>query len=390
MEKYLNLFVGTILLSNLYYLSPLVGLSNSSVIIFLIITSFLGFALRFNLSNLKLLGTKLTYRLVLLSIILFVINSFFNYEFYSNDIIRISSYTFYFCWTFSIFHYDKPLLSAHIKKLVGILFVIIFLLSFFEYNYYEIFKFIIDKDFATQDKNRRLAITFMDPNSFAFALISFTYVYNRLTKSSIKNIIVLGVVFILINLTGSRLGLLLLAILIYPRLIEFLLKFNFSKILFVILGLSIFSFVPISLNDDSKTATLTERFFDDEKSKGASASSNQRMESINNGIKAIDLLNVFVPPGNFLFRSKWEKNSSGKHYPHSTLLYMFVEYGVYLIWPLWLLILLYKKAKRARILRIYFISLVGFLLLPNLIYYSTIYFIIFYIEYEYSSFTSVA
>ena len=66
MEKVLNLFVGSFLLANLYYLSPLVGLSNSSVIIFLIVTSFFGFVLRFNLSNFKLLGTKLTYRLVVL------------------------------------------------------------------------------------------------------------------------------------------------------------------------------------------------------------------------------------------------------------------------------------------------------------------------------------
>ena len=169
MEKALNTFVGVISLSNLYYLSPIVGLQYSTVIIFTFIISFIGFTYRFNLSNFQLLGTKLTYRLFVLSLFLLIINMTSNYELYYNDIIRILGYSFYFCWTFSIFKNHKFLLEIHLKKILQILFVLIVLMSFFEYFFYEIFKLIIDSEFTTFDNKRRLAVTFRDPNSFSFA-----------------------------------------------------------------------------------------------------------------------------------------------------------------------------------------------------------------------------
>ena len=389
MEKVLNLFVGSILLSNLYYLSPLVGLSNSTVIIFLIITSFLGFILRFESSNLKLLGTKLTIRIIILSVILFVINSLSDYELNVNDIIRIAGYTFYFCWTISIFKNKTPLLKIHLKKLLSILFFLIVVMSFFEYYYYEIFKLIIDDEFIPYGNRRRIAVTFLDPNSFAFAITSFAYVYIRLEKLPSKIFITLITTILLVNFTGSRLGLLLFVLLFFPLLIKFLKNLNFSKILLIILFFSALFFVPKSTNEDSKTASVIERTFDDSKSKSASSSSDHRIESIKAGFKASNLSNIFIPPGNLFFRSKWDNVVKARHYPHSTFLYMFVEYGIYVIWPLLLLVPLYKKAKRLRISGLFSILILGLFLLPNLIYYSTTFFIIYYIEYEYSCYTSI-
>ena len=389
MEKVLNLFVGSFLLSNLYYLSSIVGLSNLDVIIFLFIISFLGFVLRFNLSNLKLLGTKLVIRLVSLSFFLFIINSLFNYEFYSKDIIRIAMYVFYFCWTFSIFKNNKILLENHFKKLIIILFVLIVLMSFFEYFFYDFFKLIINANFVSYGNSRRLAITFIDPNSFAFALISFSYVYSRIENSSYKKIIILFITILLVNFTGSRLGLLLFLILVIPYLVNFFRSFNYSNILLIILVSPILFLIPKSINDNSKSASIIERIFESEKSSSASVSTNERIESLKSGLKASDFSNILIPPGNFNFRSKWDKVIEARHYPHSTFVYMFVEYGIYFIWPLLIFLQLYKKAKRTKTLSLYFILISSFLLLPNLIYYSTIFFIIFYIEHEYSNHTTI-
>ena len=387
MEKVLNLFVGSFLLANLYYLSPLVGLSNSSVIIFLIVTSFFGFVLRFNLSNFKLLGTKLTYRLVVLSFIFFIINSLWNYDSHINDIIRIICFTLYFCWTISIFKNKNSLLKIHLKKLLSLLFFLIVILSFFEYYFYEIFRLIIYEEFIPGSDGRRLAITFRDPNSFAFATISFVYVYIRLEKSPLKIFIALITTILIINFTGSRLGLLLFLVLIFPLFIKFFKNFNFSKVILITLFLPTLFFIPISVNEDSQTASILERIIDSEKAEGASESTNQRLKSLEAGIRASNLSNIFIPPGNLLFRSKWESVVKVRHYPHSTFLYMFVEYGIYVIWPLLILILLYKKAKRVRTLGLYSILITGLILLPNLIYDSTAFFIIYYIDYEYSSYT---
>ena len=238
MEKALNLFVGSVLLSNLYYLSPTVGLPNSSVIYFLFITSFIGFMLRFKLSNLKLIGTKLTISLISLSFILFMLNSLWNYDYHLNDLVRIACYTFYFCWTISIFKNNSSLLNNHFKRLLTILFFLIVTMSFFEYYFYEIFKLIIDDDFISYGNKRRLAVTFRDPNSFAFAIISFTYIFMRLEKSTAKILISLIVTILLLNLTGSRLGLLLFLFLFYPVLLKFFNKLNFLKILIMIAFLS--------------------------------------------------------------------------------------------------------------------------------------------------------
>jgi len=388
MEKVLNLFVGSFLLSNLYYLSPIVGLSNSSVIIFLIVVSFFGFILRFDLYNFKLLGTKLTFRIVTLSFILFIINSLWNYEIHINDIIRITCFTFYFCWTISIFKNKNSLLKIHLKKLLSLMFFLIVIMSFFEYYFYEIFKLIMDAEFSPGSDGRRLAITFRDPNSFAFATISFVYVYIRLEKSPSKIFIALITTILIVNLTGSRLGLLTFAVLFFPLLIKFFKNFNFSKVLLITLFLPTLFFIPISTNEDSKTDSLVERIMESEKVGGASESSNQRLESIRAGIRASNLSNIFIPPGNLLFRSKWESVVNARHYPHSTFLYMFVEYGIYVIWPLLILIPLYKKAKRVRTLGLYSILIIGLLLLPNLIYDSTAFFIIYYIGHEYSSYSS--
>ena len=213
------------------------------------------------------------------------------------------------------------------------------------------------------------------------------YVYIRLEKSPLKIFIALITTILIINFTGSRLGLLLFLVLIFPLFIKFFKNFNFSKVILITLFLPTLFFIPISVNEDSQTASILERIIDSEKAEGASESTNQRLKSLEAGIRASNLSNIFIPPGNLLFRSKWESVVKVRHYPHSTFLYMFVEYGIYVIWPLLILILLYKKAKRVRTLGLYSILITGLILLPNLIYDSTAFFIIYYIDYEYSSYT---
>ena len=389
MEKALNIFIGVISLSNLYYLSPVIGLSNSSVVIFTLVISFIGFIYRFNLANYKLLGTKLTYRLVILSVMLLIINSISNYDFYYNDIIRILGYTFYFCWTYSIFNRQKFLLDDHLKKMIQILFVLILCLSVFEYFFYEIFRLIIDRDFIFTGNNRRLAVTFIDPNSFSFALISFAYIYLRIEKNLSLKVVVFFVTILLVNLSGSRLGLLLFLLMTFPLMAEFLRSFNVSKLLVVFIFGTALVFVPTLAKEDSKTDSIIVRLFDKDQSGKTSASSMERVISLENGLRAINLSDTFIPPGSFFFRSKWEKETLGKHYPHSTFLYMFLEYGVYVVWPLLILVPLYKKAKGQRNKVLYFMLVAGLLVLPNIIYYSTTFFIIYYLEHERSRNTAI-
>ena len=59
-----------------------------------------------------------------------------NFLFSADTITDPLGYSFYFCWTFSIFKNHKSLLEIHLKKVLQILFVLIVLMSFFEYFFY--------------------------------------------------------------------------------------------------------------------------------------------------------------------------------------------------------------------------------------------------------------
>jgi len=384
MEKLINLIVGIILFSNLYYLSPLLGLSSFSVLISLIIICSCGFIFRYKRSFSKLLMQKLTIRLIVLSFILFIIQILSDYKIYINDISRITLYTLYFGWTLFLFK-NKIELYSHLKKQLFILFFLIIIMSFIEYYFYDLFHLIIDPEFITGRINKRLTITFLDPNAFAFALVSFAYIYTILEKSLIYKLAILFITLLLVNYTGSRLGLLLSLILLIQHLIIFSKNKSKSKYLFLFLIFVSFLLVPKSNNDNSDKASIVQRLTETKQSNNASASSNARISSLNDGLKASNLSNIILPPGNFLFRSKWKIEENGPHYPHSTFLYMIVEYGIYVFWPLLIFIPLYKKSKITKNRQLYFFLMIALFLLPNLIYYSTCFLIIFFIELEYIS-----
>ena len=257
-------------------------------------------------------------------------------------------------------------------------------MSYGEYYFYNSFHLILDSDFII-GRNKRLTNTFLDPNAFAFALVAFAYIYTYLEKSILYKIVVVFITFLLVNYTGSRLGLLLSLILLIKFTIIFLKNRSKLKYLFLILIFASFLFIPKSNNDNSDKASIVERLTETEHSNNASASSNARISSIKNGLKASNLSNIILPPGNLYFRSKWKIEENGPHYPHSTFLYMLVEYGIYVFWPLLIFIPLYKKAKITKNRQLYLFLMIALLLLPNLIYYSSFFLIIFFIELEHIS-----
>jgi len=382
MEKLVNFIVGILLFSNLYYLSPLFGLSYIPLLTSLIIICSCGFIFRYKRSFSKLLMLKLSFRLIVLSFILLSIQILSVYKIYINDILRITLYTFYFGWTLFLFK-NKIELYSHIKKQFIVLFFLIIIMSYSEYYFYDLFHLIIDPEFITGQGNYRLTNTFLDPNAFAFALVSFAYIYTRLEKSILYKITIVFITFLLVNYTGSRLGLLLSLILLIKFVKIFLKNKSKTKYLIFFLFFGYFLLIPNSNNDYSNKASIVQRLT--KKSNNASASSNARIRSLKNGLEASNLSNIILPPGNLFFRSKWEIDDNGRHYPHSTFLYMFVEYGIYVFWPLLIFIPLYKKAKITKNRQLFFILMVALSLLPNQIYYSSCFLIIFFIELEYIS-----
>lgn len=389
MEKKINLLIGSVILTNLYYLSPLLGIPNSVVIIFCVgISSFFCFR-RLDKKNLNLNGSKFIFSILILSFFLFGLNTFTStYDIYPNDALRLLLYLIYFNWTFSLFHGEKELFESHFLILMEIIFFIVILVSIFEYFNYYYFKKIVFSDFTENAYGRRLAITFRDSNSYAVALNVFLFLYLKLCNNFSKLVVAFILTFILVNMTGSRLGLLISLLIAFPVIKDVFRRLNVVRLLVVAL-ISLLVYLnanPISFKLE-KSSTVYDRLFDEAKSNASSRSTSERIHSLEAGIQALTFRNLILPPGNFLFRSKWKTEIKARHFPHSSFIYMLVEYGIYSFWPLLILFKVIRISKNKKFLLL--LMLLNLAFLPNAMYYSTMFLIIFYLDYENSYSTTI-
>jgi hypothetical protein len=398
-EKTLNFIVAIFLLTNLYFLNNLVSIPRNLIIVSLLVISFLFFLKNFSTKLLSLLGFQLVVSYVVLSFILFILNLLlFDYEINGNDIIRVVGYMFFFCWTFSLYKSDEISFNRYLAKLCTTLLIIIVIISFFEYYFYFAFWSLINGEAIDWEGDVRLAGTFMDPNSFASALSVYLFIYLRLKGFGLKGWAYLLISLFLINLSGSRLGLVLVVVILVPQLTKIDVNLAFLKKVFFLISclaltlLVYFNSFKIESDDDYTAVSTFDRIFNEEKKVKSDASSNERLQSIDDALATINFSNLVLPPGSLYFKSKWEKEVNVRHFPHSSFLYLLVEYGVYVIWQLIIILLVYMKSRKSKTTTLFFLLFFQFLLLPNAMYYPTIFLIIFYIEinYEYSRNTTIA
>lgn len=392
-EKTLNFIVAIFLLTNLYFLNNLVSVPRDLIIVSLLVISFLFFLKNFSTKLLSLLGFQLVFSYGVLSLTLFILNFLlFDYEINGNDIIRVVGYMFFFCWTYSLYQSDEISFNSYLEKLCTTLLVIIVVISFFEYYFYFAFLTLINGEAIEWGGDVRLAGTFMDPNSFASALSVYLFIYLRLKGFGLKGWGYLLISLFLINLSGSRLGLVLVLVILVPHVTKININFAFLKKLFFLISclaltfLVYFNSFKIESDGDYASVSTFDRIFNEEKKEKSEASSNERLKSIDDAIATVNFSNLVLPPGSFYFKSKWEKEVNVRHFPHSSFLYLLVEYGIYVLWQLIIILFVYMKSRKSKTSTLFFLLFFQFLLLPNAMYYPTIFLIIFYIEmyYEYS------
>jgi hypothetical protein len=392
MEKKLNFIVGLFVLSNLYFLNSLIGISRNSLIVSLMLISLVFFLKNFSFKLVSFLNFKLGLSFILLSAVFLILNIFFkDYQINPNDMFRVFWYMLFFGWTNALYKEDKKGFQQYIKRLCEVLLLVIVVISFFEYYFYLLFRALVAEDSDDLVQNIRLAGTFMDPNSFAGALSVFLFIYLKENGFTIKGWIYFLVSFLLINLSGSRLGLLLLLVIVLPYVFNFKLIYLIKKSFLVVFFIGMLSMLYLNVvkkedNKEYNAVSTVDRIFNPEFQDKSEASNNERLGSIDDGIRASSISNLILPPGNFYFQSKWKQEIKGEHYPHSGFIYMLDEYGIYVFLPLLIVFMTYKKFLRSKNMPLFFLMIAQFLLLPNFMYYPIIFFIIFYIEmnYEYS------
>lgn len=394
LEKGLNFLIGLILLGNLYYLAPLVGLSKDIVVILVLSVSLFFSFIRFSIRFSNFLFVKIAIVFLLLSIMFFILNSLFSvYAPSFNNLIRVIWYVSFFGWTYKLYRNEKELSDVFLKWTTVIL-IIISLISYFEYYNYNLFWEIIMNDPRELITNVRLAGTYIDANSFAAALVTYLFIFLRTNKSNIFNWIYFFAVAFLINLSGSRMGLLLIAI-VFINHILFQPYFNKVKVIkilimaFLMLLISVLMFstkdIDFKANKQYTSETTISRVFDDSRNNRTEASTNERLESLKTGLNTAIGINLIIPPGAIYFESKWNDEVDSKHYPHNSIIYMFVEYGLFFLWPMYILFLVWKKSRVVKLKALFTLLLFQLLFLPNAMYYSTFFLIIFYIDFYYEN-----
>ena len=217
----------------------------------------------------------------------------------------------------------------------------------------------------------RLAITFRDSNSYAAMVSIFLFIILKLEKKTYMQVVTMAVCFELINLSGSRMGALLFAVIGLWWLSNRIKKQYYIPIgIIACLVFFMVNQMASSLDDESEATAIT-RIFDKESGQHANAESSsiQRQSSIRDGITFGLTDNLILPAGNFYFDYKWRNTSNHDyHFPHSSFIYLFCEYGIYCIFFFVLLFKFFLFARKKKCLMTFFITVFPLLLLPNIVY----------------------
>lgn len=368
---------------NLYYVAPLFGLSYNTFLITCLIISFL-FSFKHLIKYRKTYYTKFFLLFFTMSLVLVPVNMFKGYEFRANDMIRVFWYVSLLNWILA-FCKKKNNIEKFVKRLLYYLIILFVLLSAFEYFNKTAFVAIVYGELPEEIEFHRLAITFRDSNSYAAVVSLFLFIIIRLEKNIYFQILTIIISAELINLSGSRMGVLLLFIIVIWWLIKrvntrYYIPICATAILFILtIG------VTSNSHHDEEQESAISRIFAKESAQYASAqkSSVERQNSIKDGLEFGISDNMIIPAGSFYFDYKWRHTSNHDyHFPHSSFVYLFCEYGVYCLFFFGILFKLLILSKKKNELLFFLIVVIPLLLLPNIVYIFPLYLGSFIIEFN--------
>lgn len=347
---HLNAVLFAVMLSMSYYLLPLLGISQ--LFFFILLISVVSFSIVVANNFLKRFNylEYLILLLIVLSLVLYIIHVDLYTKPFFNDLIRL------FCF-FLFLRYLRSLQIFEIKYFFKIFatysILCVFPILFFEFNFHSEYRLLLsvlfDSDYIANMVNSRLAGLIGDSNALSFLLVIIALIisdsdYNILIKSMIIFIIVVSIFF-----TGSRMGLLML-ILLLLRIFGVYRTALFSVLATFIIFLV---FEPLEFRD-------------------ASDSDSDRIDSILSGWNYLLNSDFIFPLGNVLYKNNYLNLSLAEHYPHLGILYLLTEYGLFCL-PIFILVFfVYRRLLRFD-LYLFLILIIALLLLPNQIYYFTFY-----------------
>jgi hypothetical protein len=392
LEEILNWMVGVIILTNLYFLSKLIFLPYTTIILFCLVVS--GYYFFKNFDSKKYLDLLNTWNVIFfllfsffLSIIEFLINGFKpNF----NDLIRALLYLFYFNWTF-ILYKNLESLKKFFLILCSISLGILIIESYFDSKFPIAFNLVLPDTFHRDI--RRVSGTLIDSNSFSTAVVVFIgivlFTTGELNKFK-KNILVFVLLvlgFYLVEISGSRQGFILYAVLIlgyfWPKLKkEYFYYLVAFAVFFVILALAFQEqFIQYAVENPNSSISRVV-FFNDNKM--SSASNDERLNSLLGGLEYIKH-NFFIygPGGASYMESYYALFRHEVHVPHNGVLFLWGQYGLLFLVFMYFQFVSLKRAWKSKLFVFFLLSFIQFNFLPNSSYYCTSFLLFFFIDFNY-------
>ena len=347
---HLQAILTSLVLLMYYYLMPWFGINQYTFWLIAFAVFFAQYISRLKGGFKNVLISMFLVYLIATSLLLYLLNlSSYTAPFF-NDIIRL----FYFSLFLQVFY---KLGVAEQKRLLHLIANYSFLLALpaliIEYLFPKAFYFFY---FELMDASKemvvrtRMASFIGDSNSLAFVLAIIFYLQLNTKRGKVLKFSILSALTFFIFCTGSRMGLLMLAVL----LIRY---FGFWRVMFMTL-ISLFVFYCSS--------------FDAQLRENSSASDTARLNSILDALEFISFKTFFYPMGNVFFKNNYRIFSDASHFPHFGFLYNLIEYGIFalglFIIQAHMLLSVYVKDRVS-----FIILLMSLLFLPNQIYYMGFY-----------------
>jgi len=391
-EKLLNLIVGIILFNNLYYLGFFLRFDYQIILVVCSLISFFFFLKSIVLNKKSLryiffesIVSRIIITITFFSIMLFYANPHENNDIDSNDLIRIIILFFYFVWT-GLKYGNSQDLKKYIVQVSFISLVISFVLAIFEYNMPSIFGLMFKEENVFDEDTwiRRVGGTLRDANTFSCAIIIyafFLYQYVLKYKKKILLLSVLILLFYLVNLSGSRQGILLFVVCCIYFFFD--LKLSSKNKFFIILSVCVFSLGMgvKSLADKSEMDTVFARIL--QENEKADASKADRWQSIVNGVD-FTLSNYYglYGPGSILFIKFWKKKFKDdvEVAPHNLFVFLYAQFGILSLVLFWFLAQFFLKATNKNLNFISIIFIIFVFLLSNIIYYGITLLLIWFVD----------
>jgi hypothetical protein len=239
----------------------------------------------------------------------------------------------------------------------------------------------------------RIGGTLIDANCYSglycLYLVVLYYEWDR-KGNRLKEIvffILVIITFYITELSGSRQTLLMLVVFL---LYLFLKKFSLQKLLYTIIFLVVSIYTLLAFSNQIETylnknqSSSIARFVSGNNSSQSSKSNEERKNSIWAGATLM-VDNYFIfGPGIINFASRWENYTQDEiPYPHNGFIFIFTQFGIYALIPIFIMFLVGKRSYYSKIILFYLLLLIHYSLIPNLMYYCTTYFALFYIDSKY-------